>query len=84
MGWNEVEIRKQNKLFKGIPDKNFFYFVHSYYLEPKDKSVVLGVTDYGKKFASVINQGNLWAVQFHLEKSDKQGLKMLNNFLNLC
>ena len=73
-----------DKLFKGITDKSFFYFVHSYYLEPKDKRVVLGVTDYGKKFASVINQNNLWAVQFHLEKSGPKGLKMLNNFLRLC
>ncbi len=90
MGWNQVEFSKAynvvsgKKLFKGIKDKSFFYFVHSYYCEPKDKSIVLTKTKYGADFASSIYQDNIWALQFHAEKSQKYGLRVFNNFLKLC
>tara|TARA_Y100000031_G_scaffold142703_1_gene172462 strand:- start:210 stop:812 length:603 start_codon:yes stop_codon:yes gene_type:complete len=83
MGWNQVKIKK-NKLFRGLKDKSFFYFVHSYYCEPKDKKVVLSKTKYGLDFASSIHQDNIWALQFHAEKSQKLGLKVFDNFLELC
>tara|TARA_B100000315_G_C14523947_1_gene562909 strand:+ start:743 stop:1366 length:624 start_codon:yes stop_codon:yes gene_type:complete len=90
MGWNQTEFSKAyrlsggKKLFKGIRDRSFFYFVHSYYCEPKDKDVILTKTDYGVKFASSIYKDNIWALQFHAEKSQKFGLKVFSNFLNLC
>ncbi|MBU1112642.1 MAG: imidazole glycerol phosphate synthase subunit HisH [Candidatus Omnitrophica bacterium] len=89
MGWNQIkkqrskETEKQDNLFKGIKDKSFFYFVHSYYCQPKDKSIIATTTDYGVEFASSINKENVWAVQFHLEKSQSQGLRLLDNFLKL-
>ncbi|MCQ9204726.1 MAG: imidazole glycerol phosphate synthase subunit HisH [Omnitrophica bacterium] len=90
MGWNQVRIRdcglrnKRNLLFKGLADRSFFYFVHSYYCVPKDSRVVLSTTGYGVEFASSIHKDNIWAVQFHAEKSQKSGLKLFNNFLELC
>lgn len=90
MGWNQVRItdcglrNKGNLLFKGLADRSFFYFVHSYYCVPKDSRVVLSTTGYGVEFASSIHKDNIWAVQFHAEKSQKSGLKLFNNFLELC
>ncbi|HEC69247.1 MAG TPA: imidazole glycerol phosphate synthase subunit HisH [Candidatus Omnitrophica bacterium] len=84
MGWNQVEFKKDNNLFKEIPDKSFFYFVHSYYVEPEDKDIVISTTDYGGEFVSAINKDNLWAVQFHPEKSSELGLKLLKNFISIC
>ncbi|MCD6539596.1 MAG: imidazole glycerol phosphate synthase subunit HisH [Candidatus Omnitrophica bacterium] len=84
MGWNQVEFKKDNNLFKEIPDKSFFYFVHSYYVEPEDKDIVISTTDYGEEFVSAINKDNLWAVQFHPEKSSELGLKLIKNFISIC
>jgi len=84
MGWNQVEFKKDNNLFKEIPDKSFFYFVHSYYVEPEDKDIVISTTDYGGEFVSAINKDNLWGVQFHPEKSSELGLKLLKNFISIC
>ena len=90
MGWNQIIVNesiKQSKdraLLKGIKDDSFFYFAHSYYCKPTKKEVVLATTSYGTKFASVLHKENVWAVQFHPEKSQKLGLKVLNNFLNIC
>jgi len=84
MGWNQVRIIKKNKLFTDIPSNSFFYFIHSYYLSPKEKISVIGETNYGINFASVLQINNLYAVQFHPEKSAKIGLKLLNNFCKLC
>ncbi len=89
MGWNRVKIQDtrhkvQNKLFKRVKDNSYFYFVHSYYCEPKDKSIISTTTDYGVKFTSSIQKDNVWALQFHLEKSQELGLKLFNNFLKLC
>jgi glutamine amidotransferase len=80
MGWNELNIQKENPLFKGIPDKSYFYFVHSFYVVPDDKAIVATTTDYGIEFTSSIWKGNIFAVQFHPEKSQTFGLQMLKNF----
>lgn len=84
MGWNQVRIIKKNKLFTDIPDNSFFYFVHSYYLNPENKTAIIGETEYSINFASALQMNNLYAVQFHPEKSAEQGLKLLNNFCKLC
>lgn len=80
MGWNEIKIRKENPLLKGIPDKSSFYFVHSYYVAPEDDSIILTTTDYGIEFTSSIWKDNVYGVQFHPEKSQALGLQLLRNF----
>jgi len=80
MGWNRVHFASDSRLFEGIPDGSFFYFVHSYYAIPQDRSVVSGWTDYGVRFCSVISRENLFATQFHPEKSHDHGLQVLRNF----
>ncbi|OGO40361.1 MAG: imidazole glycerol phosphate synthase, glutamine amidotransferase subunit [Chloroflexi bacterium RBG_16_57_8] len=81
MGWNQVRQVAKHPVFDGIPDMTNFYFVHSYYAAPDDRSVVLGETDYGITVCSAIAKGNLVAVQFHPEKSGEAGLRMYDNFL---
>lgn len=81
MGWNQVRQDRGHPLFEGIPDGSSFYFVHSFFPEPADGSIVLGTTDYGVRFASAYAAGNLAAVQFHAEKSGRRGLRLLANFL---
>ncbi|MBU0694565.1 MAG: imidazole glycerol phosphate synthase subunit HisH [Candidatus Omnitrophica bacterium] len=84
MGWNTVECKMQNakcKIFENIPDNSYFYFVHSYYVEPRDKDVVVATTEYGTEFTSAVNKDNIWGVQFHPEKSGELGLKILENFV---
>lgn len=80
IGWNQVELIGRHPLFKGIKDKNYFYFAHSYYVKPKQMDIIKGVTNYGVKFTSFIAKENIFAVQFHPEKSQKAGLKILKNF----
>jgi glutamine amidotransferase len=82
MGWNRVRQRRPHPVFDGIPDDAYFYFVHSYYPDPEDDSVVVGETDYGVTFASVVAAGSLVATQFHPEKSGRYGLQLLKNFLS--
>ena len=84
MGWNQVKQRISHPVFEGIPDEANFYFVHSYYVEPDDKSLVAGETDYGIPICSIIARGNLVATQFHPEKSGEFGLKMYDNFIKLA
>lgn len=84
MGWNQVRQTAAHPIFEGIPDESYFYFVHSYYPEPDDASVVIGETDYGVTFASVLARGNIVATQFHPEKSGEMGLRMYANFLKSC
>ncbi len=84
MGWNQVKQTIKHQVFKGIPDGANFYFVHSYYVDPQDKSVIAGTTDYGIPFGSVIIKDNLVATQFHPEKSGNWGLRMYANFLKMA
>ena len=88
MGWNEINVKCQmsnakNRIFKGVPDGSYFYFVHSYYVKPEDKKVVLATTDYGIDFASGVASRNVYGLQFHPEKSQALGLKILKNFVRL-
>jgi len=84
MGWNRIRIVKPNPLLEGIPDGAYFYFLHSYYVVPEDFSVVAATTEYGVEFASMVWRDNLFATQFHPEKSQKLGLRMLENFGKLA
>ena len=80
VGWNSIRQCRAHSLFEGIANDSFFYFVHSYYCEPRDPEVVLGITEYGSGYASVVAKGNVGGVQFHPEKSQAMGLRMLANF----
>lgn len=80
MGWNEIRIQNNNPLFEGIPDRSYFYFVHSYYVVPEDTSIISTTTDYGIEFTSSVRKDNIFAVQFHPEKSQAVGLRMLKDF----
>lgn len=84
MGWNQVRQLVAHPVFSGIPDSTDFYFVHSYYAEPLDKSVIAAETGYGINFCSMIIRNNLVATQFHPEKSGEPGLLMYNNFLKMA
>ncbi len=81
MGWNQVRFLTGHPVFAGLPEGAEFYFVHSYYPSPRDPGQVLGVTDYGQEFPSVVGAKNLLAMQFHPEKSGRFGLMLLTNFL---
>ena len=83
IGWNEIEIQKESKIFKDIKNKSHMYFVHSYEFIPEDKSVISATTDYSSKIVCSIERENLFGTQFHPEKSDKTGLNIIKNFLNL-
>lgn len=80
VGWNQVEWRKSHPLVEGVEDKSFFYFVHSYFCDAKDEDIVLGETGYGLSYASVVARGNVCGVQFHPEKSQAAGLRLIRNF----
>jgi glutamine amidotransferase len=84
MGWNQVRIAQPHPIFDGIADGSNFYFVHSYYPKPEDANVVIGETDYGVTFPSVIARDNVVATQFHPEKSGEAGLRMYANFLKIA
>jgi glutamine amidotransferase len=87
MGWNIVKSKvksKNSKILYGIEKNSYMYFVHSYYVAPKDKSVILCETDYGGNFTSGVHKDNIWGLQFHPEKSQSIGLKIVENFVNLC
>ena len=83
VGWNRIQQRQSHGLFDGVANGSFFYFVHSYYCEPEDKSVVAGETEYGSNYASVVAKDNICGVQFHPEKSQDAGLRLLQNFARL-
>jgi len=80
IGWNQVKARSDSKLLREVENNSYFYFVHSYYCEPDDKSVVTGTTEYGQVFCSVLEAKNVFGVQFHPEKSGEAGLQLLRNF----
>ena len=97
MGWNQIKIKNQkskikntnqkskisNPFFKNIPDNSYFYFCHSYYVIPEDKSIIIATTDYGREFVSAVAKDNLFACQFHPEKSQRVGLRLLENFVKV-
>ena len=83
IGWNQINIVKESKIFKNIENKSHMYFVHSYEFIPEDKSVISATTDYSSNIVCSIEKENIFGTQFHPEKSDKIGLKIIDNFLNL-
>ena len=84
MGWNRVDFAMDHPVLRGVDSGAYFYFVHSYYVEPEEASAVAGRTSYGIPFASAVGRGNRMAVQFHPEKSQGAGLAVLSNFGRLC
>ena len=83
IGWNQIKILKNSKIFKDIENNSHMYFVHSYELVPDDKSVVSATTDYSTDIVCSVEKENIFGTQFHPEKSDKIGLKIIDNFINL-
>ena len=83
IGWNELNIVKNNQIFKDIKNKSHMYFVNSYEFIPEDKSVVSATTNYSSNIVCSIEKENIFGTQFHPEKSDKEGLKIIDNFINL-
>lgn len=88
MGWNTIAhspsaMGRGQKIFAGVPNSSYVYFVHSYYVKPKDRDVVLTTTDYGIKFVSGVRKDNIYGFQFHPEKSQDVGVKILENFVRL-
>ena len=83
IGWNEIEIVKDSKIFKNIDNKSHMYFVHSYEFVPSDKSVISSTTDYASNIVCSVEKENIFGTQFHPEKSDKIGLRIIENFITL-
>jgi glutamine amidotransferase len=83
MGWNQVQVRRRAPILEGIEDGEYFYFVHSYYVAPQEAEVVAPETDYGGPFCSMVWRDNIFATQFHPEKSQRAGLRLLENFTRL-
>ena len=83
IGWNEIEIVKESRLFKDIKNKSHMYFLHSYEFIPEDKNVISATTDYSSNIVCSVEKENIFGTQFHPEKSDKIGLKIIDNFINL-
>ena len=82
IGWNSVKFGKSHKIFEGIPDDSYFYFLHSYYVNPLSSENIIGSTNYGNDFCSAYGSDNYVGVQFHPEKSGDLGLKIFDNFIN--
>jgi glutamine amidotransferase len=82
MGWNQVRQTQVHPLWAGVPDNSYFYFVHSFYARPLDARHTAGVSDYGQSFTSVVSRDNIFATQFHPEKSADMGLMLYRNFLS--
>ena len=80
IGWNEVAFQREDPLFQGISDHSFFYFVHSYHARLRDQADALGLAEYGEWFPAIVRRKNMWGVQFHPEKSQDAGLRLLKNF----
>ena len=83
IGWNQINIVKESKIFKNIENNSHMYFVHSYEFIPNDKSVISATTDYSSNIVCSVEKENIFGTQFHPEKSDKTGLKIINNFISL-
>ncbi len=82
IGWNEIKIVKESKIFRGIKDKSHMYFVHSYEFVPNDKNTISATINYSSSHVCAVEKDNIFGTQFHPEKSDKTGLKLINNFIN--
>ena len=83
MGWNSLRLSNNGRLFRDVPDETYVYFVHSYYLDAEDKEIVKASTEYGVRIDASVEQGNVFACQFHPEKSSTMGLRMLSNFASI-
>ena len=83
IGWNQINIVKESKIFKSIENNSHMYFVHSYEFIPEDKNVISATTDYSSSIVSSVEKENIFGTQFHPEKSDTMGLKIIDNFINL-
>ena len=83
IGWNQINIIKESSIFKGIENNSHMYFVHSYEFVPEDKNVISATTDYSSNIVCSVEKENIFGTQFHPEKSDKIGLKIISNFINL-
>jgi imidazole glycerol-phosphate synthase subunit HisH len=84
IGWNQIKEQKNSLLLKGVSNKDFFYFVHSFVVRPTNKAVIAATTDYGQdEFCSVIEESNIYGTQFHPEKSSDEGIKIYQNFINI-
>ncbi|TMT87198.1 imidazole glycerol phosphate synthase subunit HisH [Haloterrigena sp. H1] len=85
MGWNELEVEREHPLVEGV-DGNYAYFVHSYYAAPDDENAIVATTDYGREFPSIVanEDGTVFGTQFHPEKSGETGLRILQNFVEIC
>jgi glutamine amidotransferase len=83
MGWNQLQLHQSDPLLNGIEPGNFVYFVHSYYAEPSSKDILLASVNHGINFAAIVHRGNIWATQFHPEKSQKVGERLLDNFATI-
>ena len=83
IGWNQINIVKESKIFKNIEDNSHMYFVHSYEFVPEDKNLISATTDYSSNIVCSVEKENIFGTQFHPEKSDKIGLKIIDNFINL-
>jgi len=83
MGWNQLHPKRVNGLTKGVPASSYVYFVHSYYVEPQSPEIILATTDYEIEFPAIVHSSNVWATQFHPEKSQRVGERLLDNFARL-
>jgi glutamine amidotransferase len=83
IGWNQLHIKRPDPLLRGIEEGSFVYFVHSYYADPQNQDDVLATSDYGIEFPAITNRKNVWATQFHPEKSQQVGLRILKNFADM-
>ena len=83
LGWNRIKIKKKSDLFKNIPEESYFYFMHSLYVKPAQNDLISATTDYGQDYCSAVSFKNIFAVQFHPEKSGSAGLQIFKNFINI-
>jgi glutamine amidotransferase len=83
IGWNQIHIQRDDPLLASVAPESFTYFVHSYYVDPVDEGVVVTTTDYGIDFASIVGRDQVWGIQFHPEKSQDVGLRILENFVRI-
>jgi imidazole glycerol-phosphate synthase subunit HisH len=83
LGWNELIMKKQSPLWQNIEKGSYYYFAHSYYAQPENEDIIIGLSDYSIPYPVAIQKGHLFGLQFHPEKSQKWGLKVLKNFINL-